>query len=498
MQQILTPKGSRLVDRACIEEHKMTGLELMTTAASNATEAVNDRIPEHSRILISCGSGNNGGDGFAMAHMLSGQHSVVVVTDALIENLSPESLHHYRLSQQTEKSKNPVTFIQWSELDTNDSFTVVIDAILGAGGSSKLRDYLPERLAILNAFDAHHISIDVPTGVDALTGEVHDSSFKADLTIAMAGIKVGCLSAKGRAFSGEFVVVSIGAPTTVVASHASAVALEDLDVRLWLPPRDRRSSKFDFGRVLVVAGSTRMRGAAALAAESAMRIGSGLCVLATTDVHPLLPREVMTEVLEATPAGTIAASAKSVIEQQLDRATSLVVGPGIGTEDETLQMLADVLNAADPALPVVLDADGLRLLPMLNRDMSHIVLTPHEGEYQHILRLRKHLYSHCLPKELAQDLGCVIHKKGFPSVTTDGITDVWTLCGNAGMSTAGSGDVLSGMIGGLLAQGLSQLRATALAAYIHARAGDEAANELTQEYMLAGDIIRSMPRVLGA
>ena len=488
MQYILTPKGSRELDQHCVQELGITGHELMTTASQNASIVLRSRIKSPSSILIACGGGNNGGDGFAMAHMLADVHKVTVVTSADPASMSSEAQEHYATAAKA------VSIIGWEDLDSE--YDVVVDALLGSGGSSKLRDPIPEYLSKLNALQGFKVAVDIPSGVDGLTGEVHNDAYNADLTITMEGIKTGCLSVRGREVSGDFEVVSIGAPRQITASFAKAVSLEQREVRAWLPQRDRKTSKFDFGRVLVIAGSRSMRGAAALASEAAMRVGGGLCILATTEVHPLTPREVMTEVLPANPDGTISPSSKQILEYQAQRATSIIVGPGIGTHPETLKMLAELLNYLDPALPVVIDADGLRLIPMLNRDMSHVVLTPHEGEYQHLIRSREHLDPHCVPKDAAVDLGCIIHKKGVPSVTTDGRTDVWTLNGNPGMATAGSGDVLSGIIGGLLAQGLSPLRSASLGSFLHASAGDKAAAKTSEEFMLAGDIITELGSVL--
>lgn len=491
MLHVLTPQGSKAIDAACIEQG-ISGAELMETAAGNAAEVVRREVDPGTQILIACGGGNNGGDGFAMAHMLSDSYEITVVTDANPEHMSSEARDHAL------KAHECTRVIGWSELDPGAHFDVVIDALIGVGGSARLRDPLPNRLRILNAFNALRVAVDVPTGLDALTGAVHEDAFRANLTITMEGPKAGFFAVKARPIVGEVVVVGIGAPSQITATLAVAQVLEDTDIRRLLPPRPLNVNKFDVGRVLVIGGSLGMRGAPSMTSEAVMRSGAGLCILATPSVHPLTPREVMTEVLPMTPEGWMSTDARGQLQAQLDRATVVAVGPGLGTDGTMQRMLADLLNDLDPAVPLVIDADGLRLVPMLQRDLSHVILTPHEGEFR---RLVESLPTHAdrpmvHPADVATALGCVVHRKGVPSVTTDGHRAVWTVVGNPGMATAGSGDVLTGIIAGLAAQGLVPFRAAALGAYLHARAGDIAAERTSQEYIVAGDIIDALADLL--
>jgi len=491
MLHVLTPQGSKAIDAACIEQG-ISGAELMETAAGNAAEVVRQRVEPGARLLIACGGGNNGGDGFAMAHMMADAYQVTVVTDADPEQMSAEARDHAL------KARELTRVIDWSELDHGAHFDVVIDALIGVGGSARLRDPLPERLRILNAFNALRVAVDVPTGLDALTGAVHEDAFRANLTITMEGPKTGFYAVKARPVVGEIIVVGIGAPSQITASRAVAQVLEDADIRRLLPPRPLNVNKFDVGRVLVIGGSLGMRGAPSMTSEAVMRSGAGLCILATPSVHPLTPREVMTEVLPMTPEGWMSTDARGQLQAQLDRASVVAVGPGLGTDGTMQRMLADLLNNLDPAVPLVIDADGLRLVPMLQRDMSHVILTPHEGEFR---RLVASLPTHAdrpmvHPADVATALGCVVHRKGVPSVTTDGHRAVWTVVGNPGMATAGSGDVLTGIIAGLAAQGLVPFRAAALGAYLHARAGDIAAERTSQEFIVAGDVIRALADLL--
>jgi ADP-dependent NAD(P)H-hydrate dehydratase / NAD(P)H-hydrate epimerase len=487
---VLTPSSSRTIDRTCIEDLGITGADLMTTAARHAVDVVEGLLLQRSAIVIACGGGNNGGDGFAMSHMLCDDHDVVVVTEADPTTMTEEARSHY------ERSINSVRHVRFDTLPPAllEDADVVIDALIGVGGTASLRDPLPSWLTMLNAASGLHIAVDVPTGLNALTGEVHDRTFRADVTITMEGPKAGFFLGRGPEHVGTIRVVSIGAASDLTSSCAVAHILEESDVELWLRPRDPRSHKYHFGRVVVIAGSVGMRGAASLTAEAVLRSGAGLCVLAAPFIHHLTPREVMTEQLEANASGGISATSRSGLERQLERATVVVVGPGIGTDGETLSLLRDIVNVLDPSIPVVIDADGLRIVPELDRDMSAVVLTPHEGEYRQLVAAVTSAAAS--PTELARELGCTIHRKGSPSVTTDGTTNVWSVERNSGLATAGTGDVLTGIVGGLLAQGLSPLRATAVAAFLHARAGKVAARRTSERYMTASDVIVALADVI--
>lgn len=498
MHNVLTPSGSKAIDAACVERG-IDGMTLMTTAARSATDNILDRFPKGQHILIVCGQGNNGGDGFAMAHMLAPYHEIAILTDADPTKLSPEARHHFHLVQELIQGR-------WTP-DARRSHTdagrptpdILIDALIGVGGSHELRDPLPEMLRWMNATTAFKIAIDVPTGLNAETGDAHPETFVADLTITMEGPKTGFFLKGGKQFTGEIEVAHIGAPEEIVVQHAVARIVEDHDIEAWLPPRTSDTSKFDYGRVLVVAGSRTMRGAAALTSEAALRMGSGLVILATPSVHPLVLREVMTEVLPMHADGTIDVTARPLIERQLERASVLAIGPGLGANPATISMLAEIVNAMDPSIPIVIDADGLRIVPLLHRDMSNVVLTPHEFEYRRLREQGTGNWEHGSSNmahgtwHLAH---CTWHLKGVPSITRYGSETYWTVNGNPGMATAGSGDVLTGMIAGLIAQGMTPIHAAAAGAYLHAKAGDWCALYQPMETMIAGDLIEALPYVL--
>lgn len=475
MIPVLTSAQSKALDTQC-EAAGISGFTLMETAARSAvTECPLFENP--SSILLVCGNGNNGGDGFAMARMLHERHHVTVAASPNEAAMSKHTLANYRRVRDI-----GLPIISPNEL-LKVHADVIVDALIGVGGSHALRDPLSGWTKDINAHGAKVVAVDVPTGLDATTGQAHEHAVRAWCTMTMEALKPGLLSTNGRMLCGAIHVVAIGAPTGMAAALTNVFAMEPRDVRHSLAKRRPDVHKFSLGHVVVIAGSAGMRGAAALTAEAALRTGAGLVTLVSDFIHPLLPREVMTAPLQE--AARVAG-----------RATVAVAGPGYGRSPDSLQFLAEVLSAI-PDVPVVLDADGLRSLPLMHRPLWNVVLTPHQGEFDWIcsnLLADEHGVSH--PQELATRLGTIIHHKTVPPTTTDGKKTYLCSTGNPGLATAGSGDVLSGIIGGLIAQGVRPLQSAALGAWIHGRAADQIVAAHAQESLIAGDIIRELGNVL--
>lgn len=472
---------------------------LMEHASRNAALCLQDVLGARSdlRILIACGTGNNGGDGLAMARHLSDQHRVDVLCTPDTSKMSDETRDNYETACQL------VRVAAWQTPEADDVLAtdhdVVIDALIGVGGGANLRAPVDTQCERLNRRHGLKVSVDVPTGLDAVTGDAHPHAFRAQHTITMAAAKPGLYRNEGPAHSGTVHVVGIGAPTQVIEAHAAMHILEHSDVRAWLPVRQRSTSKFDYGRVLVVAGSRDMRGAAALTAHAALVAGTGLVDLAAPVLHPLIPREVMTTTLPSTEKGTIAHDALAMILAKAERASVIAVGPGLSDDPESLDVIHAFLHQVDPAKPVVIDADALRVVTTCTRRMDNMICTPHVGEFARILTLdrdamRRRVVEHAI--DAAARFGCIMHVKDVPSITTNGQDHVLTVNGNPGMATAGSGDVLTGIIAGFLAQGLAPFRAAALGAYVHAAAGDAYAATKPMETLLASDLLDALDAVL--
>lgn len=488
MLRILTPQDVKDIDTACVESAGIPISTLMENAAQSISAIVLARYPEKRRILALCGNGNNGGDGFAVARMLSEIHAVTVAADVDEEKMSDATRTNYLQIQRS----LPMISLKEAQSVVND-VDVVIDAVFGVGFRGSLQGTEIDWFSEIRA--PFKIAIDVPSGLDALTGSADEYTFCADLTISMEGLKLGMVCGRGPDVSGEVNIATIGAPHEILELHTSAFAFEQSDIRHILPVRKSQTSKFDYGRVLVIAGSASMRGAAALTSHAALRAGAGLVELVTPSIHPLTPREVIATEVPSTSEGTFSLQARDILQAKIRRATAIAVGPGIGGNEESLELLVEVLNSVDARTPIVVDADGLRIVNKLTATLAHCVITPHHREFEYVVERSGSLAgTTCVErisvcKDLAQQRKCVVHLKSHPSITTDGTTTYLTLGGNPGMATAGSGDVLTGIIAGLCAQHVPLLQAAALGSHIHASAGDAAIRNRAPESIIASDII---------
>jgi NAD(P)H-hydrate epimerase len=469
--------------------------------------------------LILCGSGNNGGDGFALARMLTHLPHVAVrvVWIGAEDKMSEETAMNFRAAA---KHGIPLQHLALAEdVDAlNLHADCLIDALVGVGGNEHPRGILAALLEKLAQVKLTQISprpfsvaIDIPTGLNAETGKAHKHCFRADLTITMAALKTGLLlnDVIGRGkhgICGEIVVVPIGIPDRHIAQTARIFSLQAADVRVLLPPRNPRSTKHHYGSVAVIGGTSGMSGAPALAANASISAGAGLVRLYAPSIHAATLPEVMTTCLPATETGGIAEKARNLLSEAIEQNTVFVIGPGLGREAESLGVVRWLLESVPPEKPIVLDADGLRSVRKNEGESReymplrrNIICTPHRGEFA---RLTDENYE-TIPERAqefapkwALQLGCTLLLKNVPTIITDGTTSYWNTSGNAGLATAGSGDVLAGIIGAMLAQGVEPLQAAALGAYLHSAAGDSYAAQYSEETLTASRIITSLQESL--
>lgn len=494
MLPLLLPNDVRQLDLACHNVLGIPPIDLMEQAARSATTCLRKepvlRGITAQRFLIACGGGNNGGDGLCMARMILEDDpsvSVVVACDTPREAMTEQARVNY------DRLPSAVTVVRFSDIDPSSSYDLILDAVIGVGGGADLRQPIPSICTLLNSLKGMKIAIDVPTGLDAASGFAHPDVFLADVTITMETEKPGFFRNEGPLSTGSVVVAPIGIPDGTSTSFASTFRYERGDIETMLPKRSRASSKFDNGRVLVIGGTRSMRGAPSLAAHAAISIGAGLVELAAPYIHPLTPREVMTHEVPSHADGTIHVDAEKELRELLQRATVCSVGPGLGTNEATILMLARCIDEVAGTKTVVIDADGLRLFSQMKYRGPNVILTPHRGEFARLLGIERGE----IPDDLVsvavaftKENACVLHVKDVPSITTNGARHVLTVNGNPAMATAGSGDVLTGIIAGCAAQGLPPFEAASLGAFIHACAGDAAEAASRHQRMVAGDIIR--------
>jgi len=452
-------------------------------------------------VLILCGKGNNGGDGLVMARLLAeGEFTVTVMLLDGPGELSNDALLNFGRLPEGVTVVVPAadTWPQTFE-ELAAEAVVVVDAIFGTGITPPLRGAYPDLIRAVNDAGMPCFSVDIPSGVCGDDGRVDPVAVAADITVTVGVPKLGLLLSPGRDFAGDIEVVDIGFPEEICARHAGHLNwLPTEDYLTLLPPRPGSVHKYDCGRVLVLAGSRDFGGAAHLAGLGALRSGAGLVMVAAplgleTSLRIGLPEAVIRVVAE-TASGTIAPLSPAMLDSLLENQRAMALGPGLGNDSETDAWIIDLL--AGLQLPAVVDADALNAFARTGSEIrfgtDQVVLTPHAGELarlagmssQDIVKKRFRLVA-----DLAARWNAVLMLKGCPSLigAPDGRVFI-NPTGDDALARGGSGDVLTGLVAGLLAQGLDALSAALLGAYVHGRAGTVAARGRSNRSVLVREI----------
>ena len=518
--KVVTAAEMRQIDQDTIEGIGIPGIVLMETAGSAIVRAIERHYPTCQRIGIFAGKGNNGGDGIVIARQLA--H---VGRDVHLFLVSPQESFTGEAQINLQIAKNLGLRIEEilteGALKSNPSLNhitsceLLVDAILGTGLRGAVRDPIATLINALNRLPTPILSVDLPSGLDADTGHPLGTCVQADRTVTIGLPKRGLLMHPGAELAGKLEVVDIGFPEQVVdAQNVKVNWTTAAQAAQWMPRRPPSSHKGSYGRVLVIAGSTGMTGAAALASEAALRAGAGLVTLATPKhlnpiLEGLLP-EVMTLPLPETDAGSLAASASSTILEFAEKTQSiLAIGPGLSQHPETVSLVHQLIREnreSGLALRMVIDADGLNALAQDRETISLLnsdtVLTPHPGEMARLTNtavpiLEKDRIS--TAQQFASEHGVTLVFKGAPTVTSDPNGNLWVnSTGNPGMATGGMGDVLTGIISGLMAQGIPSESAATLGVYLHGLAGDIAAERLGMHGLIASDVLKAVPQVVSS
>jgi ADP-dependent NAD(P)H-hydrate dehydratase / NAD(P)H-hydrate epimerase len=477
--------------------------------AGAAKNAYSMYLEEPGPVFIFCGTGNNGGDGLVVARFLK-LWEVPVEVFLVSKNKSgakpntpsqtmssEEAQTNYRLAQALGVPIKQVD--DPAKIDLR-SPALIVDALFGTGLDRPLEGIYKEVIDRLNESGKPILAIDIPSGVNSDSGQEMGAAVKATRTVTFGYLKTGHLCHPGAALSGSLRLIEIG--LSKLPEEVPVVSLTTAEhVHALVPERKEDSNKGTYGTLVTVAGSLGMSGATVLSAESALRVGTGLCILATPKslVTALPPREVIYKPLKETDKQSIHPDAIEELEEELKKASALVLGPGMSMHPQTVQFVqefvAKTLNRLND-LPCVIDADALNGISTntdcLSSKRHRFVLTPHPKELSRLIKsstqeIQADRINMCL--KAAKQLGCVVILKGSFSVIADPDGNVFiNPTGNASMAKAGAGDVLSGVVGGLLAQGLTPLHAAVAGAYIHGRAGELASNSLGMAGVLAGDI----------
>ncbi|HDQ46416.1 MAG TPA: NAD(P)H-hydrate dehydratase [bacterium] len=506
MRRLLTAAQMRESDRRTIEEVGIPGLLLMENAGLGIVGLVSSILKDvpSPRILILCGRGNNGGDGLVAArHLINRGYAVDVRLAGDPDSLRGDALQNYRML--TGMSVPVHSLLRASQLPKPPGPDLIVDALLGTGVAGPVTGLISEIIRWINDRSCPVISVDIPSGLQADNGRFEGACVRADYTATMAELKVGLALPPGRDLAGKITIVDIGSPPSVAAGlPVQTHLLEQEDILHFIPPRPPDGHKGTFGKILVLAGSRGMTGAAALCALSSLRAGAGLTKLGIPEsLNAILEAkctEVITHPLPDTGSGCLAEAAEPETDALASWADVLIVGPGLSLHPETVVLTRSLLRKK--RRPLVLDADGINALEgeasLLGKYKKPLILTPHPGELARLTG--RSLSSICedpiaAARETARDLGCVCVLKGSPAVIASPRGKVAVnSTGNSGLATGGTGDVLAGVIGGLLALCPDPFRAACAGVYLHGLAGDLAAEALGEHSLIAGDLLDALPR----
>ncbi len=465
--RLATPEQIAKIEKLTEKDFNISPEILMENAGSlSAREIQTSFLPElqRGRVAVLCGPGNNGGDGLVTARHLVGLG--FLATEVFLVAGETSQLHKLQVKRLEGLNIKITTLKSAEEIR---GFDLYVDALFGVGLTRELKGIYFDIISRVNSLSKPAVSLDIPSGLEGLTGKILGICFRSQLTLSYGLAKPGLYTENGAEFAGKIRVVPIGLPQKLVAKIANThFAINERWARRWLPVRKRKSNKFDHGRLYIVAGTRGTWGAAALCCQGAYRMGAGYVTLVVDkeSSEKYLGKDLGPEVL-------LTDFSRNEIYEKAD---SVVVGPGSGQGESVERVILDLINKKFEK--VVLDADGLTILSRMKnfKPPASWILTPHTGELSRLLGVSSEdietdrlNYAQMASKKF----GCYVLLKGYRSILASPENQVgFIVSGNAALAKAGTGDVLSGFIGALLAQGLGPFQAASTAAYIHGRISD--------------------------
>lgn len=493
MQYIVSAKEMKALDQYTMEEIGIPSAVLMERAALAAFEVTKQHLREsHMNLqdasaLLLVGFGNNGGDGIALARLYT---EAGIKTEVVCVRDAEKATSEWRRQREI-ATHYPILF---SARPSNSEYTILVDALFGVGLTRKLEGKYFSAIERFNhLLHGWKLALDLPSGVSADSGEILGIAANVDETVTFGFLKKGLVLYPGCQAAGKVTVADVG------ISEAACFCLEpgcftfDEKPELLLPRRAPDGNKGTFGKVLLIAGSKNMAGAAILSARAAYRAGAGMVKVVTTEVNR--------EILQRSVPEALLRTDFDLADDVENWADVIVIGPGMGKSEQARSALEEVLRFRTK--PIIIDADALNLLAenddlkllLKNREneLPNVILTPHPGEFSRLFEvpvgeLKSDLEAYA--RKMAQEFHCVVVAKDARTfVARENGASFLNLFGNSGMATAGSGDVLAGFIGGLAAQGMDAFDAACLGVALHGKAGDFAARELGEHAVMAGDLI---------
>jgi hydroxyethylthiazole kinase-like uncharacterized protein yjeF len=497
--KLYTAEEMTRADRGAQELGIPGGVLMERAGAEMARAALEAYAPR--RALVVAGGGNNGGDGFVVARELH-RAGVEVAVFPTKDGYEGDPGTNFEILRNL-----GVRFVGLDELEAElRRSDLVIDALLGTGFSGEVREREARLIERINESFVPVLAVDVPSGVDGATGEVHGAAVQAHVTVCAHAAKVGCVISPGREHAGEVVAVDIGIPPE--ADVEPSLTWTDAEsLRGKIPRTAEPAHKYSAGALLVVAGSSRTTGAPQMVVRAAERTGCGIVFLATSESSALaVDLELMEALVHGVPEdgeGYVTSAALERILQLSERTSALAVGPGMGTGDEGRRLLEGILREVDS--PVLLDADAITNLvetdALAYRD-APTVITPHAGELGRLLSAgAKEVSARRLrsARSAAEDCGCCVLLKGSDTLVAEGGKVAVNSTGSVALATAGTGDILSGVIGALLSRGMDAYEAARAGAWVHGRAAELwlEATGWPAESLVATDLLRYLPEALG-
>lgn len=517
MELIVTSSEMRACDRYAINTLKIPAVVLMENAGRGTAEIIEKSFgPVAGKTIhIFCGKGNNGGDGFVIARHLYNQGaniSVVLLgkqTDLKgeakvnfisIREISKKSIESGKCRIIIGASRSTLRMLPQADL--------IVDAIFGTGFLGIVKGPNKSVIDWINHTKTPVVSVDIPSGVNADTGEVSNVAVKANLTATMAFKKIGLMTCDGMSYTGHVEVVDISIPKRIQPQDKfKTFVLDSTDVKNVLPRRPLTAHKHSVGKIFIIAGSQGMTGAAAMTANSAMRSGAGAVILGVPQtIYPILAKkltEVMVIPLPSTVDGTLAMEAYDDIAKHIDWADMVICGPGVSRNRDTRDLIWRIVSECSKDM--LIDADGLNCvsekISIVNkRKCRNLIITPHVGELSRLTGMRSDRIETnrvTVARQVAQRFKLTLVLKGAPTVIADEGGNVFiNSTGNPGMASAGMGDVLAGVIGGLYSQGMNRTEAAWSGVYLHGRAGDVAKQKYGEKGLMAMDVLHCIPEVI--
>ena len=507
---IVTSQQMRSIDERTIQKYKISGSTLMRNAAKSIYEFIAERIVDYNvrEYLVFCGNGNNGGDGYELARLLlaCGAFVTVISSGDAKDNKSDAAYMKEQYVSAGGKIINADTFMKEPFKAQKDA--IVIDAVFGTGLNSDITEVAKKLIGVIDQLPYYKIAIDLPSGINADNGHVMGIAVHADVTIALCLRKIAHVLSSAKAYMGEVTVKEIGIPQEAINDEGLNIrAYQKQDAINTLPIYSHNEHKGSCGKVLVVGGSRTMYGAPVMASLAALRSGSGIVRTAVPETIwssvAAKTLEVMSIPLKATQNGTISVDELDKILELSEKSDAVIIGCGLSIDDDTKQIVYEFIKQSNR--PLLIDADGLSILALntdvLSRSTVPIVLTPHVVEMSRLNGLTITEIENDRIGTAQQfvmryeNLTVVLKGPNTITASSDGKVFVNT-SGNPGMATAGSGDVLAGVIGSFMAKNIDPFLASATGVYLHGLAGDKAAEDLSQYGMIASDIIARLPYAL--